>query len=72
MSNANVLPKSLHTVTVLMQIARARAQQTGCQPHEAVQYALKLLFGALLPSDPYGLAVTAARKLAAEARREAP
>jgi hypothetical protein len=72
--SANTLPKSLHTVTVLVQIARL-TMRTGTtpnrDPHAAVQTALRVLFGSDIPADGYGLAAIAARKLAAELARSA-
>lgn len=69
-TTANIMPKSLHTVTVLVQIARREMQQgTASQPHDAVQIALRVLYGRDIPADTYGLAVTAARKLSKEIGR---
>lgn len=74
MSNANILPKSLHTVTVLMQMARYIAAGQGRQndaqyTHEAVRLALRVLYGAGVPADGYGLAATAARRLSQQISR---
>ena len=72
----NTLPKSLHTVTVLMQVARYLMAAQGRQndvafTHEAVRLALRILYGADVPADAYGLAPTAARRLAQQISRGA-
>jgi predicted TIM-barrel fold metal-dependent hydrolase len=70
MSANTTLPKSLHTVTVLMQIARhIMATSLVTDTHAAVRIALKVLYGSDIPADQYGLAVIAARKLATELKR---
>ena len=63
--NTKPLAKSLHTVTVLQQIARAElASGRASDPVAAVQRALKVIFGADIPPDTYGLAMQAAQRLA--------
>ena len=72
MSNPNVMPKSLHTVTVLMQFARAMGKTSGNRDaHAHVAAAVRIMFDGNPPPDSYGLAITAARKLAKEYQRGA-
>lgn len=67
---ANTLPKSLHTVSVLIQFARHLAV-TGdiTDAHAAVARAANIMFDGNPPADQYGLRVIAARKLATEFNR---
>lgn len=58
------LAKSLHTVTVILQVART--DKSG-KPAERVSYALAVL-GLKGKPDPYGLAAQATRLLTKEAK----
>lgn len=67
---ANTMPKSLHTVTVLMQFARHLAKMQGStDAHAMVALAARILYDGETMPDDYGLKMTAARKLAAEFNR---
>lgn len=68
--SANILPKSLHTVSVLIQFARHIAAAQGItDAHAAVSLAARIMFDGDPPADAYGLRVIAARKLATEFNR---
>lgn len=63
MANANTLPKSLHTVTVLVAMARLiRAQRPQYTAEDAVYQAMYQM-GYSAESDHYGLVAQAVKKL---------
>jgi hypothetical protein len=60
------LAKSLHTVTVIVAVARAEMDRTTADVHSAVHEALHILGYAGSSPDPYGLADKARAVLRAE------
>jgi hypothetical protein len=66
MTDAKPIPKSLHTVTVLVAVARLHLRKyvSGGSPGLAVDDALETL-GLLGKPDPYGLRAAALKALAA-------
>ncbi len=66
-ANAKPVPKSLHTVTVILQVARLRIQQDpDLLPTDAIRLATVTL-GLAEREDPYGLAAAALKQLIAGA-----
>lgn len=57
---AKPIPKSLHTVTVIVKLANFHHGAERCEPETSIAWALKLL-GYDAANDPYNLA-SAARK----------